>query len=252
MKIPEITNIYKEFQKWKKLVNKTNRFNNSSKLLQFLYDKADLLSVTIEKESTFYRGRIFDLENRVFTNKQYEKWLQEDCAPFYGFSKKECGAPPTVNNPAGRLNTQGISFLYTCKDELTVIYELRPTLLETISISKFHTNKSVKIADLTKDNIDTIQDERFKEFVQLIAREFATPHYAGHTYYFTQYLAGQFINMGFDGIAYNSSLNKDGKNYVFFKPNNLDAVNSYLCEVDEIVIYSSQITSRLDMRYDEQ
>ena len=77
--------------------------------------------------------------------------------------------------------------------------------------------------------------------LRLIAEEFSTPHYAGHNYSFTQYLAGQFMDMGFDGIVFASSLDPDGENYVFFNPKNCEAINSRLFIVDNISIEYSPI-----------
>ena len=78
----------------------------------------------------------------------------------------------------------------------------------------------------------------------LIANEFATPHYAGHNYAFTQYLTGQFMNMGFAGVIFDSSINLSGKNYVFFPTEDCKAINSRLYIVNKISILSDQINRR--------
>jgi len=237
--------VYIKFQKWKQRVNDVSRFDNKNKLMTLLYDNVDLLSLQIEKGSKFFRGRIFDFYSKCSTESKYIKWLQEDTGFFDGLPKGECGAPPNVNSSEGRLNPKGISFLYTCSNEQTVVYELRPTKQEIISISIFETKKELIFADLTKKQIHC-EGTDFEALLRCIVQEFAIPHRLGHTYYFTQYLAGQFVNMGFDGIVFDSSLIDGGKNYVFFNPKNVEAKNSYLCEVGQIYIDYFK-TSRLNV-----
>ena len=129
-----------------------------------------------------------------------------------------------------------MSFLYTCNNVETVIYELRPTRDERISIAEFVTKKDLIFADLTKNKLKNIQNATLYDLLNNISNEFSTPHYAGHNYWFTQYLAGQFINMGFDGIIFESSLNPKGENFVFFYPSDCEALRSKLYEVNDIFI----------------
>ena len=60
----------------------------------------------------------------------------------------------------------------------------------------------------------------------------------------TQYIAEEIKNMGFDGLRFRSSLNKNGFNVVLFNPDDCVAVSSDLVEVkgidlklDEPLIY---------------
>lgn len=63
-------------------------------------------------------------------------------------------------------------------------------------------------------------------------------------YLSTQYIAEEIKNMGFDGLRFRSSLNKNGYNIVLFNPDDCVAVSSDLVEVkgidlklDEPMIY---------------
>ena len=89
-------------------------------------------------------------------------------------------------------------------------------------------------ADLTRYKSNEITNQQFSDLIRLIADEFSTPHYAGHNYSFTQYLAGQFMDMGFDGVIFGSSLDSKGENFVFFYPKDCIAINSRLFMVDDI------------------
>lgn len=249
--IKNIKDLSYEFLKWKNKVNKVNRYYES-KLLDLLYDNCELFGYEILKGSNFFRGRIFDIEEVVSTNNQYEEWLNDALTNFQGYSKNDSSAPPAKYAIENRLNGKGISYLYTCKDVNTVVYELRPTVNEKISIAEFVTKENLLFADLT--NFKANQMERDMEsrllidLLRKIAEEFSIPHNLGHNYYFTQYLAGHFANMGFDGIIFKSSLDSKGENYVFFNPKDCEAVRSDLYMVNSILIKHKPIT-RQDIKY---
>lgn len=225
-----------EFFKWRRNVNKVNRYYDKTDLLKLLNNNAYLFKYDIHKGQMFYRGRIFDLDDVVSSKKQYEEWVSKDGEVFQGYNKEQSSAPPAKYATEGRLNGKGISFLYTCSDVKTVIHELRPTTEEIISVAKFITRKNLVFADLTETKADKIKDPLLSDLLWLIAKEFSVPHYAGHNYSFTQYLAGHFMNLGFSGVIFKSSLNPEGKNYVFFRPEDCEAKNSQLYEVGKIEV----------------
>lgn len=236
------------FIKWKQAVNKKNRYFNQTDLLRMLYDYSSLFSYEVRRDDKFYRGRIFNLSDVVSSNRQYTEWTDSNEKVFQGYSKKDSGAPSPNIASEGRLNAKGISFLYTCNNMETVVYELRPTREEIISIATFIVNKNCRFADLTRYKSDKITDSRLAELLRLIADEFSTPHYAGHNYAFTQYLSGHLMNMGFEGIIFESSLNKGGENFVFFNPNDCEAIKSRLFIVNNITIQFNPII-RKDFQY---
>lgn len=239
-----------EFLKWKNIVNNINRYYDQSTLLDILYDNASLIEYEISAGRHFYRGRVFDLDEVVSTNGEYLDWVDDKKTSFQGYNKRASGAPPVKNAMEGRLNGKGISFLYTCKDISTVICELRPTIHEKISVAEFITRKKLIFADLTIIKAKEVQNNNqlLSDLLRKIAEEFSIPHYAGHNYSFTQYLAGHFANMGFHGIVFKSSLDPQGENYVFFNPKDCEAINSQLFMVDDISIQYSSL-SRIDFQY---
>ena len=242
------THLYSEFLKWKHKVNNVNRYYTATPLIKILWDNRDLLTYNILQGDKFFRGRIFNIDEVAPTNEKYIKWIESSEEIFQGYDKNASGAPPRTSATEGRLNGQGISFLYTCKDETTVIYELRPTKNEKVSIAEFEVKRDLVFADLTRYKSNEITNQQFSDLIRLIADEFSTPHYAGHNYSFTQYLAGQFMDMGFDGVIFGSSLDSKGENFVFFYPKDCIAINSRLFMVDDISIKYSSI-SRFDFKY---
>lgn len=232
----------KEFLFWKNEVNNVNRYFDNTSLLSVIRRNHDLLACTVLEGDYFYRGRIYNLDEVITNEGGYDKWLNSKGTRFQGYGEKDCGAPLVKIAKEGRLNGNGISFLYTCQDPNTVIYELRPTRDEIVSVAKFITRKHLQFADLTQEKADRIYGQKLSDLIWLIAKEFATPHYAGHNYAFTQYLAGHFMNMGFKGVIFDSSMNPQGKNFVFFNPSDCEAISSHLYMVNDIKISFVPIT----------
>ena len=236
-----------DFYHWKETVIKFNRFDIRNPFLSILKNNRELFSCRIKKGISFFRGRIFNLDEIVSNSEEFDKFVDSDEKIFQGYDADKSGAPPHELAVEGRLNCKGVSFLYTCNNPTTVIYELRPIKHERISIAEFITKRDLKFADLRKNTSGKlIDDEVLIYILARIAEEFSRPHYSGHNYWFTQYLAGQFINMEFDGVVFKSSLHPDGDVVVFFYPYDCVAINSSLYKVDKISISYKSI-SRSDI-----
>lgn len=244
MRMRDFDELYDEFRFWKHEVNYVNRYFEDTPLLADIRSSGDLIGCIISKGSYFYRGRIYNLDEEITAKGGHENWLKSADARFQGYGKKDSGAPLAKYAKEGRLSGAGISFLYTCNDETTVIHELRPIREEIISVAKFITRNDLRFADLTQERSEEIHIRKLSDLIGLIAYEFSIPHYAGHNYAFTQYLAGHFMNMGFMGVVFDSSLNPQGKNYVFFNPDDCEAISSHLHKVFDINISSHPITRK--------
>ncbi len=234
-----------DFRGWKHEVQTFNRFDNQSYFLPVLQDNASLFLTTVQRGTSFYRGRIFKLDDVVKTEAEYLDFINSNEKIFEGYDKDLSGAPSAGSATEGRLNCMGVAFLYTGDDPKTVVYELRPIKRELISIAEFVTERTLKMADLRRQPMRKIREqEALYVLLSEIARDFSRPHYSGHRYWFTQYLAGQFINMGFDGVIFDSSIYPDGHNVVFFYPEDCRAINSHLYQVDKISITFDRISRR--------
>ena len=72
------------------------------------------------------------------------------------FSAKEMEPPPDDLATPGRINPEGIPYLY-CSDDLdTAGSELRPWKGALITIAELKINKDIEIVDLTVDSQDDI------------------------------------------------------------------------------------------------
>ena len=147
----------------------------------------------------------------------------------------------------GRANPDHIRYLYLSEDPVTPVYEVRPIIGDTVSVAKFKLLKAVRLYDLTFD-IHNIENDEVVELPRLyntIGAMFSRPYNGDASKYLpTQYIAEEIKNMGFDGLRFRSSLNKNGYNVVLFNPDDCVAVSSDLVEVkgidlklDEPMIY---------------
>lgn len=171
---------------------------------------------------------------------------EEDYAE-YPLPFDKMGAPPRESAFAGRLNPNGISYLYLANNAKTAISEVRPWVGAKVSVGCFEIRKDQKLVDLTKDNLDLSvlfmldeqpSREQIEEFIWASINEtFSRPlsHHDQRVQYVpSQYLAEVFKLNGFDGIKYRSSLNKDGLNALLFDPGCAKVCCCRIFSVDEI------------------
>ncbi len=236
-----------DFNEWKHTVNSRNRFDINNPFLKNLDYNNSLYSSYVDRGDTFYRGRIFNINDLVKNDEQMDEFLNYD-GLFQGYSSIESGAPPVEKTADGRLNCRGIPYLYTSDSVKTAVYELRPIFSELMSIAECVPNQRIKLADCTRYSVKELKeyDIRLSWLLRKISIEFSRPHYGWHNYWFTQYLAGHFFNMGFSGVIFESSLNRGGENYVFFYPEKCDIIKSSLIRVSNIDI-SYQRTPKINM-----
>ena len=55
--------------------------------------------------------------------------------------------------------------------------------------------------------------------------------------------------MDFDGVVFESSLNPNGKNYIFFYPEDCEITESYLMKVNNIEINFEPTTRKKEFEY---
>jgi hypothetical protein len=158
----------------------------------------------------------------------------------------------------GRANPRGIPCLYLATTEKTAILEVRPWIGSYVSIARFCLSRDVKIVNCTRDQFgfldltwvptrkDTykVQPEDTEKMVWgEINRAFSIPSRRGDDsieYVPTQILSERFKAAGFGGIAYKSSVGKNGFNVALFDLDAGDIVGRVgLRRVDDIDIVIS-------------
>lgn len=177
--------------------------------------------------------------NRVMETIQN---LTEMKKSFYGYDKPNSDAPSGEKAKAGRVNPEGISYLYTAKDIKTAILEMRPQMGQDFSIATIEITKEAKLFDFTYSP-EQAEDGDFiilNEF-QKISKEFSKPNFGNPVDYVpTQYLCECIKRLGFDGIRYKSAVSETGINVVLFDVNEetrvYDVTGSKVYEVNRLDI----------------
>lgn len=169
----------------------------------------------IDIDSVFNRARIgFD----VHVDDLSDIIPIETKVPYKG---NEISAPPILKAKSGRLNRQGVSYLYLSSSKDGAIGEVRPHPGHYVSVGKFKSNSKLLIADLRFiDLFDYFDnDEKLKKFLFIkdISNElFKTvlPDEQDH-YLITQFISDIIRDLGYDGVTFESSVT-DGYNLVVF------------------------------------
>ncbi|MEK0266642.1 RES family NAD+ phosphorylase [Stenotrophomonas rhizophila] len=219
----------------------SNRFNISKDLKgvieKYIQYHLKRKVFALESGGVFYRARI----NAIDKGDPY--------------GDKEMGAPPRGLAASGRINPDGISYLYLAKSIETAIAEVRPWVGAKISVAKFALKRNVEIVSLNPRKISNLKDyemvDVFRDVlnsVPLSKYYFATPaHSADRLAYLpSQYLAELFKSEGVDGIEYGSVLNRNGENLALFDTSAAECVGVELHLVEEVNYSSSLVEAAKD------
>ena len=158
------------------------------------------------------------------------------------------GAPPSGASSAGRINPQGISYLYCAFAEETAISEIRPWKGADISVGEFETTEEVMAVDLSARPKDTptsnLEDINKKVFTQLVSSIINSHYFSAPAhdhdalaYLASQYISERFKSNGIQAILYPSALHGTGKNVAFFSPNVTKCNSVNLFKIDNVKYY---------------
>ena len=168
--------------------------------------------------------------------------------PAYTPEKMSCPDPEIVNS--GRLNPSGIPVLYLSDNEETILYEVRASFLDEVSVGKFKlrmSNHSINIVDFTEDVSifnpgyvnNTIKSKLLKGN---ISRDLSKPmrRYDSELEYIPTQFICEFIRVvtGANGIRFQSSLHPKGKNVVIFDEDLMECTEVSLVKVNNVTLSS--------------
>lgn len=178
------------------------------------------LTATISAKSKLYRARI---NNINFDNRDEEK---------IPFSPEKMGPPPHHIAQSGRINPEGIPYLY-CAGELdTAGSELRPWKGSYLTIGEVEIKRDITITDLTLECKDDEWELFFDAFAEMFSKQW--PPELKLNYLVTQYFSEHFKSVGFRGIKYKSEFNVGGNNYSLFYKEDYDIIKTYSVETSDI------------------
>lgn len=155
---------------------------------------------------------------------------------FKGYNASE-SLPSKKGGVVGRANPEGISYIYACEDSKTPIYEVRPSIGQSVSLATLRLKKDIKLFDFSRRKEH--KNNETTNLFDIICEKFSIPNYNDlnkyiPTQYITEYV--KQLGLGFDGIRFDSSLNKGGKNIVLFDRNICSVESTDLVEIKSIDI----------------
>jgi len=190
----------------------------------------------INKGDIFYRARLHkNADEKIFPNE-------------------EMYCPKRELSTAGRANPSGIPYLYLSDNESTILYEIRASYLDEVSVASFCLNQGliqdIIISDFTEAPALYAPNEvnrRIKSTLlkQVIRRDLSKPmrRYDSELDYIPTQFICEFIKVftNVQGIKFRSSLHKIGNNLVIFNQDIMECKGVKKIQVSKVSIGSKEI-----------
>lgn len=187
--------------------------------------------IILSKATELYRARLHHVSNEE---------------PYH---ESNMFCPDKTKASAGRANPNGIPFLYLSDNEETILYEIRASYLDEVSIGRFKVrddlNQPVLIADFT-ENPTIFHPSRVGEKIksmllkQKISNDLSKPmrRYDLELDYIPTQFICEFIKVftGVNGIKFRSSLHTRGNNIVIFDQTIMQCVDVKKVKVKRVKI----------------
>lgn len=205
------------WSEFKKYLRNINRFHYKYINLEILEPILKETETVISNGQKFYRSRVSN-----------EKGVK-------GFLRSEMGAPPDDVASAGRANSKGQSCLYLSNNRKTTVKEIRAHAFDYVTIATFRTNREIRVLDLSSITHNSpyyagtskisylINENHLKQ----IASDMAKPMSRWDSE--LDYLPTQFISdfakfLGYDGVKYYSTFDRDAYNLAIFDVTACDCI----------------------------
>lgn len=204
--------------------------------------------------------RLVDLGWDSFFNKTIELSSKEELyrarihykGEKSAFSRNNMGSPKNNETKSGRANPLGIPYLYLSKAIDTTLYETRATYLDDVSIGSFKVrpNEKIIVVDFTEDISTFLNIGNLVEYTKAtllkkkISLDLSKPirRFDSELEYIPTQFVCEFIRYitGADGIIFNSSLHKGGKNIVLFEQEKIECISVEMHSVIKVQIESTR------------
>jgi hypothetical protein len=244
-----------DWQEFTKYLSETNRFILSDYWREFIENvvrTSHKRTKRLKKDTTLFRARI------GVSSIEFDEGDEQPCP----ISPLEMGAPPKQLAKAGRLNSEGIPFLYLATKIDTAVSEVRPWIGSELTIGFFKILSDLRIVDTSNDKpkyffslyefvnpngqdfdirkrpIDSYTSAEKEEYIWGdINSAFSRPISPSDSplkYLPTQYLSEKLKTEGYDGIAYKSSLSSEGYNVALFDPQKAKCTGCRMYEIKQV------------------
>ena len=201
----------------------------------------------------------YEIQKRIFSRARIYKELDagdrfgnpQKYGVFQGYDAEGSFVPPENRWPGqGRINPEGIRYLYTSSDVHTCLLEVGAQPNDYVSVGQIALKETVHMIDFSKDfsALDCVNLERSKwmnSFVLEVVRVFQKPFVENGDYLLCQYISEFYKTRGFDGIifqsakAFNTFTPGHGKNYIFFNYQKCEVLSSKLYYIVQVNIETS-------------
>ncbi|WP_027625594.1 RES family NAD+ phosphorylase [Clostridium lundense] len=199
----------------------------------------------VDRKNILHRARLFNYGKEYSTNEVAINMSNG----IIGFHPNDMKSPPYDKTKQGRINPEGISYLYTCDCVETCIAELKPYINSYISIIDIKPKKRLKVFSV--DSID------YKKaglegniFIDFLKTKFIQPYKTeeGLEYIPTQFIAEYIKNKECDGIKHPSSVSHIGNNVIIFDENKVEfGKTTDLYHINEITYKKTEVKSNISI-----
>jgi len=217
-----------------------NRNPRDLKALSFLEEMSTNPVIELPEGEKLWRARVVAKGTSIGREKG-----------FLGYGAKDSFVPPPETARDMRASYRYIPYLYVANDSQVALAEVRPRLLSQVSVATVAVRESLTLLDFTiQDKPRRMSDAKQNFFVDLSGL-FAKPITADDEildYIPTQFIAEFAKNLGYDGIAYTSSVmpqaaasTKNRFNAAIFAYEKCTPVRSNLVEVTRFQVIAKQV-----------
>lgn len=160
------------------------------------------------------------------------------------YAKNQMGTPPPDRASEGRVNSKGIPCLYLADTVETTLHEIRARDFDDVTVATFTPTRKVNLGDLRQlDQLSPfaagIGLDWYAVNVKIlheISLDIAKPMRRNDSvldYLPSQYIADFVKSLGYDGICFFSTLNRDhhGVNYAFFNEKDFQCMDVKMIRV---------------------
>ncbi len=223
-----------------KEIQYNNRNPKDKKALEQLDDIATNPEILIDINTSLYRCRIVSDEGKINKEKG-----------FYGYNAKDSFIPPVEQTKDLRANYRYIPYLYCANHPYIALVEIRPRIGSLVSVATLVNDEPIRLLDFTIQNKPSKMSEAKKNLFLDLSTLFSKPVTSDDDildYIPTQFIAEYAKNIGYDGIAFSSSLtpdvnknNPDRYNIVVFNYHKCRVIKSNVVKIININIESIKL-----------
>lgn len=202
-----------------------NRNPKDTKALELLDDLTTNPERVLTDNTLLYRCRVIQDMKKI------------DKEPnFFGYGKEDSFVPPANVTRDLRANYRYIPYLYAASHPYTALVEVRPRLGANVSVATIRTNHELTLLDFSLANIPSKMTEPKRNLFADLSMLFSKPVTSDDDiidYIPTQYIAEYAKRLGYDGIAFRSSLTPELEDQDLLEHQDLDRYNVVIFNYDK-------------------